>query len=627
MQVKSIEERKDLRQEVERLIVSGDVAGSYALLKVIWQEQPGPASARYILSKYRLIADRLLLVRCRVALLRSFTVEPAVPLLQAAAIAQGIHVEIYLSDFNTYAQEILNPNSNLYKFQPDLVFLAVQTRDIAPALWEGFAALNQQECREAIEQVKSSLVSLLEVFQKNSQAHLVVHTLEKPPVLSQGVLDLQLEVSQGEAIAEINQSLYQTALRQTGTYLLDYDGLISRYGRARWYDESKWLTMRMPIAADCLIHLANEWLRFLLPLTGHVCKCLVVDLDNTLWGGVIGEDGITGIALGKEYPGAAFRQFQRAILDLYQRGVILAICSKNNQAEALEVLQNHPEMVLRPEHFAAMRINWTDKAQNLREIAAELNIGIDSLAFVDDNPAEREWVKRELPEVTVIDLPVDPLGYSGALRQSPVFERLTLSSEDSQRGQYYAAQRRRKELEKSATSLEEFYHSLQMQLDVSPVKEATLPRTAQLTQKTNQFNLTTKRRTEQEIADLMSRPDWQVYTFGLRDRFGDNGIVGIVIGHQEGETFEIDTFLMSCRVIGRTVETAMLSVVMEQARQSEATQVVGWYLPTKKNPPAKDFYPGHGFSCLQKEGDAALWSKELSSGTIDIPTWIEVQYS
>lgn len=626
MQVKPIEKRTDLRQEAERLIDTEDFAGAYALLKAIWQEQPGPASARYLISKSREIAAKVPLINCRVALLRSFTVEPIIPLLQAAALVQGIEIEIYLSDFNTYAQEILNPQSGLYQFNPNVVFFAVQTRDLVPTLWEDFVSLSQEKYQETIEQARSNLISLFEVFQKNSRASLVVHTLEQLHLPSQGILDWQMEVSQAQAITAINQVLYQKALQQNGLYLLDYDGLISRWGRSRWYDESKWLTMRMPIAADCLIHLANEWLRFLHPLTGRICKCLVVDLDNTLWGGVIGEEGMIGIALGSEYPGAAFRQFQQAILDLYKRGIVLAICSKNNPTEAIEVLEKHPDMLLRLEHFAAIKINWQDKAQNLQEIARELNIGIDSLAFVDDNPAEREWIQQQLPEVTVIDLPSNPLGYAAALRQSPVFERLTLSSEDSQRGRYYAEQRQRQALAQSATSLEDFYYSLQMRLQVSLVTAATLARTAQLTQKTNQFNLTTKRRREPEIADLMSRSDWRIYTCGLRDRFGDNGLIGVVIGHQKGKILEIDTFLISCRVIGRTVETAILSVVMEKARQQGATELVGWYLPSKKNTPAKDFYSDHGFCCIQRQGESELWAKDLLDETIKVPAWIEVDY-
>jgi HAD superfamily phosphatase (TIGR01681 family) len=213
-----------------------------------------------------------------------------------------------------------------------------------------------------------------------------------PALPSHGIFDAQSEVGQATAIREINEKLRQIARGHNGVYILDYDSLVARHGRVRWHDERKWLMARLPVSAENLVHLAKEWMRFIHPLSGKICKALVTDLDNTLWGGVVGEDGPDGIQLGPEYPGAAYQSLQRVLLDLYRRGIILAVCSKNNTSDAMEVLEEHPGMILRPRHFAALRINWNDKAENLREIAAELNIGIDSLAFLDDNPVERERV-------------------------------------------------------------------------------------------------------------------------------------------------------------------------------------------------------------------------------------------
>ena len=302
---------------------------------------------------------------------------------------------------------------------------------------------------------------------------------------------------------------------------------------------------------------------------------LVTDLDNTLWGGVIGENGLEGIQVGMEYPGAAYRALQRVMLDLYRRGIILAICSKNNVADAMEALEQHPGMLLRPEHFAALRINWDDKAQNLREIAAELNVGRDSLAFLDDNPVERARISDELPEVTVIDLPSDPSWFAQALQAVPVFERLAVSSEDRERGRYYGEQRQRVESQRNATSLEDFLRSLQQEVEVAPVTAETLIRVAQLTQKTNQFNLTTRRYSEQKIAELAASSHWSVYSIRVKDRFGDNGIVGVMITHDAGKVCEIDTFLLSCRVIGRTIETALLSFMVDSARARGMEQLQG----------------------------------------------------
>jgi FkbH-like protein len=344
-----------------------------------------------------------------------------------------------------------------------------------------------------------------------------------------------------------------------------------------------------------------------------------------MWGGVIGEDGMTGIKLGPEYPGAAYQNLQRAMLDLARRGILLAICSKNNPEDAMEALENHPGMLLRPKDFAAVRINWSHKAQNLREIASELNIGVDALAFLDDNPVEREQVRSALPEVTVIDLPEDPLFYAAAVRECPVFERLALSSEDQQRTTLYAAQRERSHAEQSFESKEDFFRYLEQEAEVVPVSPATLARVAQLTQKTNQFNLTTRRHTEQQIADVASRPGWQVLSIKLRDRFGDHGLVGVAITRDEAETCEIETFLLSCRVIGRTVETALLSHLAQSAAARGRQRLAGRFFPTKKNAPARDFYARHGFQLQEENGDSSVWTLDLQHSTIATPEWIRLK--
>jgi len=353
---------------------------------------------------------------------------------------------------------------------------------------------------------------------------------------------------------------------------------------------------------------------------------LAVDLDNTVWGGVIGEDGINGIRLDGEYPGIAFVNLQRAILDLYHRGILLAICSKNNAADALEVLEKHPGMLLRPGHFAAMRINWNDKAENLRAIADELNVGLDAIAFLDDNPAESAWVRSQESDVTVIDLPEDPMDYARTLREAAVFERLTVSAEDRERNRYYSEQRQREHLKREGASLEDFYRSLSTTVEIAPVTAATMPRVAQLTQKTNQFNMTTKRYSEQEIAAMAAKPGCSVYSVGVRDRFGDNGITGVAIIREISAAHEIDTFLLSCRVIGRTVETAVLAYLAQKARESGAVKLAGDFVPTKKNTPAREVYRAHGFRCVSESETGSRWELDLAGGPqIQTPPWLDVK--
>jgi FkbH-like protein len=546
-------------------------------------------------------------------------------LLRAAAFVAGIDLTVHVGDFNAYPQEILDATSSLYSFAPDTAILAVQTRDVAPELWDGYADLKPDAVTASIARVIDSFQCWVKVFRQHSPANLIVHTLESPPIPSLGVLDAQSDPSQSDAIRQINDGLRAVCRAHHGVYLLDYGALIARHGFSHWHDETKWLTARMPIAAAHLIHLAQEWLRFLAPLTGRTVKALVVDLDNTLWGGVIGEDGMKGIRLGQEYPGASYQALQRALLDLHRKGILLAVCSKNNLEDAMEALEKHPGMLLRPEYFAAMRINWGDKQQSFREIASELNVGIDALAFLDDNPVERAQIRSALPEVTVIELSGDPATYGDTVRNSPVFERLTLSEEDRLRTTFYSTEQERSRAEQSFTSKEDFFRSLEQEAEVAPVTPATLARVSQLTQKTNQFNLTTRRYSEPQITDIAGRPGWQVVSLRLRDRYGDHGLVGVAITHADGTSCEIDTFLLSCRVIGRTVESAFLSHLAEHARAAGLTSLRGWFLPTRKNAPAKNFFAQHGFTQESSNGDGSLWVLDLQKARIACPEWVKLR--
>ena len=617
---------QELRTMAKEAAARGQWVDLREALDELWRLQPTGSAASFVVSHTAALEQGgMQLAPSRVAILRSFTVEPLIPVLRASALLGGIRAEVKVGEFNAYAQEVLDASSWLYRFDPNAVILAVQTRDLAPELWDA-APMAAADARAIVERALESFDSIVTAFRANSAASLVIHALELPVHSSHGLLDDQGEDGQSGAIRRINAGLREIAARHKGVHVLDYDALVARHGRLRWHDEQKWLTVRMPIAADFHREMVREWLRFLHPLAGRVAKVLVTDLDDTMWGGVIGEEGVAGIKLGMEYPGAAFRAFQQAMLDLYRRGILLAVASKNNEKDALEAIDGHEQMVLRREHFAAFRINWNDKAQSLREIAAELNVGLDALAFVDDNPVERARVRRELPEVTVIDLPLNPLEYARTLRACPVFERLTLSAEDMERGNLYAVQSRRNELERSVTSVEDFYRSLEQELDIAPVGADTLGRVAQLTQKTNQFNVTTRRYSEQQISRMVDEGA-QVFAVRVKDRYGDNGIVGVAIGKLEGTRYAIDTFLLSCRVIGRTVETAILSHLIEEARAQGAAVVEGEFLPTRKNEPASRFFPAHGFEPAGEQNGGVRWRLDLSQATVRLPEWIEMKSS
>ena len=353
----------------------------------------------------------------------------------------------------------------------------------------------------------------------------------------------------------------------------------------------------------------------------------MLDLDNTLWGGVIGEDGKAGIQLGHEGIGLAFVDVQRELLNLRQKGILLAICSKNNPEDAYEVIRNHPAMVLREEHFAAAEINWNDKAENIREIARRLNIGVDSLVFIDDSPVERQRVRSTFPEVAVPEWPLDPCESKRALGRiaSEYFLKFNISEDDRRRGDMYHAQVERERLAGDAGNLEDFYRSLQMKITIGRADHETIPRVTELTQKTNQFNLTTRRYTEPEIASISADGECRVYWLKLEDRFGPNGIVGVLILRREcRKQWSIDTFLLSCRVIGRTVEEAFLGWTLRELKGLGATEIMGEYIPTAKNVIAANLYDKLGFTLIDTNDKRTMWTIDLEQRSITVPAWFEI---
>jgi FkbH-like protein len=370
--------------------------------------------------------------------------------------------------------------------------------------------------------------------------------------------------------------------------------------------------------------LAFEYVKYFRALAGRSKKVLVTDLDNTLWGGILGEEGVHAIELGPSYPGNAFTAFQREIKQLSRRGIVLAINSKNNESDVREVFEKHPHMPLRWEDFAGVRVNWTDKVTNMRQLAEELSLGLDSFVFIDDSPAEIEIVQRELPEVTTIQVPREPAQLPGLLARLGYFDSVLYTEEDRRRGELYRSQVKRLELERSSTNLEAFYRSLNMRLIIQTVDDADVPRVAQLTQRTNQFNLTTRRYSEADVRRVRDSETHVLRAYRLEDRFGDNGIIAVTIVATDGTAARLDTFLMSCRVIGRTLETAILAELVRELQGRGLKTLIGEFLPTKKNAPAKDVLEKHGFARSEAELDGTLWELSLHDPSLRVPEWITV---
>jgi len=556
----------------------------------------------------------------RVALLSSFSIE----FIHDSLIGQGflneLRIEIYQPGFAQYRQEILDPSSGLYAGRPDIVILALEGKHLFPFAYRDYGQHMGSGLDGLLEQAERELDGLLTAFRRHSDATLLVHSFAAPAWRQLGILDGHIGLGQAQVVQALNDALYRAAKARRGVHVVDYSGLVSRVGADQWYDDRMDHYAQAPIAQAALPILAAEYMKFARALVGKSRKCVVVDLDNTLWGGVVGESGPHGIALGPEYPGSAFVAFQRVLLDLSRRGILLAVASKNNEADAQEAFATNPHMILKPEHFAHTEIHWGPKDRSLEAIARRLNIGMEHLVFVDDSPLECELVRSACPMVTVIQLPKQPERYVRALLEEGLFDALSYSEEDSRRLELYRQREQAEEMLSRGGSLDEVLRTLGTEVAVSPVNDQSLARAAQLTQKTNQFNTTTRRYTEADVSHRAGDAGWLAATVRVRDRFGDHGIVGVMLARQVEDALDVDSFLLSCRVIGRKVETVMLAALCDEATARGLRYLRGELIVTKKNEPARDLYPRHGFQRVSgDDASGGVWEIDLTRVRVEYP--------
>ena len=578
-----------------------------------------PTVAAYAQAAREVRSLRGKLIPVRAALLASFTIDSLVPYLEVEAARSGFSLDTYVAPFNSIQQELLDPDSGCASHQADVVFILQMLEDICPPLAEDYLGLDSARRTQHIKSLLSEISESITAFRTRSQANIVIGNFVRSLWAPLGILEPMVPDSQTEVINQLNTRLINELRSAAGVYIFDFDKICADIGYRNWRDDKMWLLGRAPLSAAILPALAQAQATYLSASMRGPRKCLVLDLDNTLWGGVVGEDGVAGIKLGQNFPGNAYRQFQIAVLELHRRGILLAINSKNNPADVDEVFRSHPDMVLEKHHFASIRTNWEEKSKNMVEIARELNIGIDSLVFFDDSPVERSLVKQALPDVLTLEVPSDPAKFTNTLRSCRAFDRLSLTREDRRRGEMYQAEAVRKELQKSAASLEDFLASLQMTAIISLVDDFAFPRVLDLLHKTNQFNLTTRRHSAAQLTAMIEDPNFDVFSLQVTDRFGDSGIVGVAIIQRKNRTAFIDSFLMSCRVIGRTIETAFLAFLVHQAKKHNLNVMVGEYIPTAKNTPAADFFKRHGFV----ESDSGQWRLELSAVSFTWPSYIK----
>ncbi len=558
----------------------------------------------------------------RVAFLSSFTLDSLLPFLTVEAARFGFAIEAYVAPFNSVKPELLGADSGCVQHRPDVVFVANLLGDVRPDLAHDSLPGDAESLQQLVDELATDLTAPIRQFRSRSTAAVVFHALPRPWPPPLGVYEAMALGSQTNFVNRLNARLATAMNELPGGYLLDLDQICATVGYENCYDLKMWYLGRAPFSAALWLAWAREQAAFLLALLAPPRKCLVLDLDNVLWGGIIGENGLANIQLGQTYPGSVFRDFQRTVLELHDRGVLLAINSKNNLVDVEEVFRSHPDMILKWEHFACRRINWRSKTENMQEIARELNIGLESLVFFDDDPVEQARMRQSLPSVLTVPVPREPIQHVKVLRQSRAFDRLATTTEDRRRGAMYQEQAARNQLRDSAASIEDFLTSLQMTAHIEPVSDFAFPRAVDLLQKTNQFNLTTRRHAPAHLKTLLADPQYGVFTLRVTDRFGDNGIVGLAIIQKRDVTAHIESFLLSCRVIGRTVETAFLSFLAEWARASGASALEGEYLPTPKNGPAADFYSRHGFTPIQQDSRGSRWRMDLAPDSVQWPRYI-----
>jgi FkbH-like protein len=527
----------------------------------------------------------------KLALLSDAATQRLVPLLRTLFARQGVNAEIYEAPFDAIELEVYNLNSALYQFQPQ----AVVVLNAVQALRADFLRTETNPNTYA-DKTTDRITRIWNAIQANHPATILQSNYALPYERFFGNFDQKVPHSLYTTVASLNTRIAEQARLHASVLICDIESIASWQGRKTWFEDRFWDSAKYFCALDCLPYVANNIVDIVMASLGRGIKCVVTDLDNTLWGGIIGDDGIDGIQISAHGEGEAFHRMQLYLRGLKERGIVLAVCSKNEMANAVLPFEKHPEMVLRREDFAVFIANWNDKAINIRQIKETLNIGYDSIVFLDDNPFERNVVRELVPGVVVPELPEDPADYVRAISELNLFETTSFSAEDAKRTELYQAEATRREEQAGFASLDEFLQSLDMRITVSRFAPFHLPRISQLMQRSNQFNLTTRRLSEIECRALMENETYLPLYAKLSDRLSDHGLISIVTVEAQPESLAIRDWLMSCRVLGRGVENFLMNQVVEHAKNLHLPTITAEYVPTAKNGMVKDFYHQFGFT-------------------------------
>ena len=552
------------------------------------------------LNKSKLLSNVDYEKKIRIAVLGGFTLNGLEETIRVKCDEKKIHCATYVSGYNQYSQEIFDEKSQLYKFSPDITFLIIDSRNALGELFLNPYSVSVEERKQRVQDKSDEIINLVQTFGSKSKSKLILSNFNIPSYSPIGINETREEYGLHDMIRSLNQNIKIGLRLEPEIYIHDLNSFVTKFGENNVFDYKQYFYGDVRISLDYLPYLAEELMGYVKAILGLNKKCIVLDLDNTLWGGIVGEDGFEGIKLGDDPIGRAYVELQHNLLALNQRGIILAINSNNNFDDAIQIIKEHPNMILKEDNFVCVRINWNDKVVNMKEISDELNIGLDSMVFFDDDPVNIEYVKSNLPDIQAVQVS-DPSNSSKILKSMNDFQVLKITDEDSTRNKMYLEQRKRTELKTRVGNLQDFLKQLNISVKIKNADKYTIPRISQLTLKTNQFNLTTRRYQEEDIRKFSQDKDKIVECAQIQDKFGDNGITCVyIINKDNKQQWTIDTFLLSCRVIGRGVEDGILYQIIEKARKEGVSKVRGEYIKTKKNKPAENFFPAFGF---KKEGN------------------------
>ena len=573
----------------------------------------------YYINQAKIIKPENHQKKIRIAFVGSFSLNGFEETIQVQCNDEKINCVTYNSPYNQFTQEILNENSNLYKFKPDIIFLLIDNRIILENSFYFSNINSENKNKKYVDKKINEIKNLIEVFTQKSQSKIIIANFVIPTYTPLGIYESKIEYGIKEIILDLNKKLKELSRNIDSCYVYDFNSFVTKFGEKNILDYKKMNYGDIKINFDIIPHLIYDFLGYVKPILGSNKKCLVLDLDNTLWGNIIGEDGIEGIKIGPYPEGRSFVEFQKVIKALSENGIILAINSKNNQKDAMKAINEHPHMILREKDFSCIKINWNDKISNMREIAKDLNIGLDSIVFFDDDPINRELLRMGIPEVNTIELPKDPSSYAQILRNLNDFNILKITKDDVQRKIMYAQEQNRQKLESSTENLNEYLKKLDIKIKIKLDNEFSISRISQLILKTNQFNLTTKRYQEEEIKEFVEDKTMIVGCSEVDDKFGENGITNVFIIKTKPNEWIIDTFLLSCRIMGRGIEEGIIGKILEIAKNKGIKKITATFIPTEKNKPAENFLKNYGFK-KEKENWVFLLKNEIK-----IPDYLEVE--